>query len=163
MNVPRISDMPDTIEVRGAVEGLAARFAAERGVTVAQLAPAQAHLAAIDRLLEQCGIDVGSFLRYIHLNTQFHNSLIALADCPLLSRHIGHDVAVPIAPSLGTSIASGMIRPILVIEQVQHRAILETIEAGEGGRAEAIVRDHARLAQRNLTRLGARTGVAGAG
>ncbi len=38
--------------------------------------------------------------------------------------------------------------PLLVAGQ--HRAIYETIEAGEGARAEALSREHARLARQNL-------------
>jgi GntR family transcriptional regulator, vanillate catabolism transcriptional regulator len=39
---------------------------------------------------------------------------------------------------------------ILYVAHTQHRAILEAIELGEGARAEAIAREHARLARRNL-------------
>ena len=34
--------------------------------------------------------------------------------------------------------------------QAQHRAMLEAIEARQGARAEALAREHARLARRNL-------------
>ena len=36
--------------------------------------------------------------------------------------------------------------------QDQHKAVVEAIRAREGARAEAIMREHARLSQRNLTR-----------
>ena len=36
------------------------------------------------------------------------------------------------------------------LAQAQHRAILEAIEAREGTRAEALAREHARLAKQNL-------------
>ena len=61
MNMARLHEVPDTIEIRGAVEGLAARLAARRGVTPAQLQPLQACLGAIDRLLGQGAIDAGFF------------------------------------------------------------------------------------------------------
>jgi len=38
----------------------------------------------------------------------------------------------------------------LIIAQDQHRQVLLAIEHREGGRAEAIMREHSRLAQRNL-------------
>jgi GntR family transcriptional regulator of vanillate catabolism len=37
-----------------------------------------------------------------------------------------------------------------MIAQDQHRCVLEAIENREGARAEAIMREHARLARRNL-------------
>jgi GntR family transcriptional regulator, vanillate catabolism transcriptional regulator len=39
---------------------------------------------------------------------------------------------------------------ILYVAHTQHRAMLEAIELREGARAEALAREHARLARRNL-------------
>jgi GntR family transcriptional regulator of vanillate catabolism len=41
-------------------------------------------------------------------------------------------------------------RQILMIAQDHHRIVLDAIENREGARAEAIMREHARLAARNL-------------
>jgi GntR family transcriptional regulator of vanillate catabolism len=41
-------------------------------------------------------------------------------------------------------------RTILTVAQDQHRCVVEAIENREGGRAEMIMREHARLASRNL-------------
>jgi GntR family transcriptional regulator, vanillate catabolism transcriptional regulator len=41
-------------------------------------------------------------------------------------------------------------RDMLIVAQDQHRQVLDAIEQGEGARAEAIMREHSRLAQRNL-------------
>jgi GntR family transcriptional regulator, vanillate catabolism transcriptional regulator len=41
-------------------------------------------------------------------------------------------------------------REIILVAQHQHVAILDAIENGEGARAEALGREHARLARRNL-------------
>jgi GntR family transcriptional regulator of vanillate catabolism len=41
-------------------------------------------------------------------------------------------------------------RDMLVVAQDQHRQVLEAIASGEGARAESIMREHARLARRNL-------------
>ena len=39
---------------------------------------------------------------------------------------------------------------MLIVAQDQHRQALDAIERGEGARAEAIMREHSRIAQRNL-------------
>ena len=39
---------------------------------------------------------------------------------------------------------------MLVVAQDQHRQVLDAIERREGARAEAIMREHARIARRNL-------------
>ena len=41
-------------------------------------------------------------------------------------------------------------RDMLVVAQDQHRQVLDAIVQREGARAEAIMREHSRLAQRNL-------------
>jgi GntR family transcriptional regulator of vanillate catabolism len=41
-------------------------------------------------------------------------------------------------------------REMLLIAQAQHRAVVEAIENREGARAEALMREHARIAHRNL-------------
>ena len=45
---------------------------------------------------------------------------------------------------------SPQARDMLVVAQDQHRQLLDAIEHHEGARAEAILREHSRLAQRNL-------------
>jgi GntR family transcriptional regulator of vanillate catabolism len=39
---------------------------------------------------------------------------------------------------------------MLMLAQDQHRQVLDAIDRREGARAEAIMREHSRLAQRNL-------------
>jgi GntR family transcriptional regulator of vanillate catabolism len=46
--------------------------------------------------------------------------------------------------------AAGEARTILAVAQDQHRCVVDAIEAREGARAEALMREHARLASRNL-------------
>src|SRR3979411_831373 len=46
-------DILDSIELRGTLEGLAARFAAERGVSARSLEPLKEGLADIDQLVRQ--------------------------------------------------------------------------------------------------------------
>ena len=40
----------------------------------------------------------------------------------------------------------------LVVAQQQHKVALAAVEAGEGARAEAVMREHARIARHNLSR-----------
>jgi GntR family transcriptional regulator, vanillate catabolism transcriptional regulator len=41
-------------------------------------------------------------------------------------------------------------RDMLIVAQDQHRQVLDAIERREGARAEGIMREHSRIAQRNL-------------
>lgn len=146
-------DVADAIELRGTVEGLAARFAAERGVAPGVLAEARACLDEIDGLLAAPALDDAAFTRYVGLNRRFHNLLSEMAGSAVLVRELERVVNLPFASPSGFVIVqanSPRARDRLVVAQDQHRQALEAIAQREGGRAEAIMREHSRLAQRNL-------------
>ncbi|MDB5873608.1 MAG: bacterial regulatory s, gntR family protein, partial [Ramlibacter sp.] len=91
------SDASDAIELRGMVEGLAARLAAERGAPAAALAEAKACLASIDGVLARPALDDDAFLRYVELNQQFHNLLSDMAGSAVIGRELDHVVNLPFA------------------------------------------------------------------
>src|SRR3954468_1499848 len=65
-------DILDSIELRGTLEGLAARFAAERGVSARDLEPLKECLGEIDGLIGQTPMSVEAFSSYVALNARFH-------------------------------------------------------------------------------------------
>ena len=143
----------DAIELRGTLEGLAARLAAERGVPPETLAAAHACLDEIDSALAAPALDEEAFVRYVRLNEQFHTMLAEFAASRVISRELDRVVRMPFASPSGFVIvqaSSPRARDILVVAQDQHRQVLGAIERREGARAEAIMREHARIAQRNL-------------
>jgi GntR family transcriptional regulator, vanillate catabolism transcriptional regulator len=146
-------DVADAIELRGTMEGLAARLAAERGVAPDVLAEARACLAEVDSLLERPALDDEAFTRYVTLNQRFHNLLSDMCGSPVLARELARVVSLPFASPSGFVVVQAntpRARDMLVVAQDQHRQVLEAIECREGARAEAIMREHSRLAQRNL-------------
>lgn len=146
-------DAADAIELRGTIEGLAARLAAERGAAAGVLAEASACLDAIDQVLRPSSLDEAAFARYVELNARFHQLLAEMGGSGTLSRELERVVRLPFASPSGfvaVQANSPGGRDMLVVAQDQHRQVLEAIAAGEGARAEAIMREHARLARRNL-------------
>lgn len=146
-------DVTDAIELRGTVEGLAARLAAERGVPAGLLAQARDCLDAIDALLEQPALDDEAFHRYVAHNERFHVLMAEMAGSRTLARELERVVRLPFASPSGFVVVqanSPRARDMLIVAQDQHRQVLAAIEAREGARAEAIMREHSRLAQRNL-------------
>lgn len=146
-------DVSDAIELRGTIEGLAARLAAERGVASVVLAEARSCLAQVDELLQQPALDDEAFTRYVALNERFHNLLSEMAGSGVLARELERVVSLPFASPSGFVVVqanSPQSRDMLIVAQDQHRQVLDAIERREGARAEAIMREHSRLAQRNL-------------
>jgi GntR family transcriptional regulator of vanillate catabolism len=145
------SDIRDAIELRGVLEGTAARFAAERGVTSRGLKPLRAINDSIERLLPRT--DFQSFERYVELNEQFHARLPPLARSPMLEDALQRIMSLPFAgPStfILTEAVLPASRRILVVAHHHHVGLVEAIEAREGERAESLAREHARLALTNL-------------
>jgi GntR family transcriptional regulator of vanillate catabolism len=144
----------EAIEIRGTLEGLAARLAAERGASPPKLQSAHDCLEAIDDVLRHDAVEL-DISRYVELNAQFHSILLDLAGSQSLVRQLERVSALPFAsPSALVPVQSRSpeSRHILTIAQDQHRSVLTAIERREGSRAEAIMREHARIAHRNLER-----------
>ncbi len=146
-------DVSDAIELRGTLEGLAARFAAERGCAPVVLAEAKACLDLIDQLLASDSLNDEAFSAYVAHNQRFHALLSEMTGSPVLQRELERVIGLPFASPSSFVISqanSAKSRDMLIIAQDQHRQVLAAIEQREGARAESIMREHSRMAQRNL-------------
>ncbi|MFN7003059.1 MAG: GntR family transcriptional regulator [Roseinatronobacter sp.] len=145
-----LADVVDTIDLRGVLEGTAARYAAERGAPTEMLTEAARVLRDIDRVLAQQAIDME---KYSELNTAFHQLLAKMAQSSTLARELDRITALPFAsPSafLEDHDRIETLQRTLTVAQAQHKAILEAIANRESGRAESLAREHARAARRNV-------------
>jgi GntR family transcriptional regulator of vanillate catabolism len=147
------ADIIDAIDLRGVLEGMAARRCAERRPSRNDLAEIRDCLGSLDALVHRRELNMDDFSDYIRLNERFHCLLLDLADSPVIRRSIEHILHLPFAsPGAFVLVQSELpeSREILIIAQEHHRSIVEAIEAGESGRAENLAREHSRLARRNL-------------
>src|SRR5690606_25245214 len=146
------NDITDAIEVRGTLEGLAARLAAERGTPAHILRDLQQCVAQIDAILEG-DMDDDKFSAYVEANERFHRLLARSCNSDVVERQLQKAINLPFASPSGFVMVQSVIphaRETLILAQSQHRAVVEAIELREGARAEALMREHARIAQRNL-------------
>ena len=148
------SDIFDAIELRGTLEGMAARFAAERGVAPALMQEMQEVLARIDALLAPQRLSEAAFAGYVANNARFHALLASMSGSTLVQRQIARACTLPFASPNGFVMAThsgARARDRLVIAQAQHRAVVQAIAAGQAARAEALMQEHARHAHHNLS------------
>lgn len=144
-----MDDIVDAIELRGVLEGTAARLAAERG---ADAALSREMAAVLDALDDAVAGDL-DFRAYVTLNDRFHDLLARLAGSAIVTREVERANRLPAASPTAFMQGQEMIpdfRESLRRAQHQHRAIYDAILAREGARAEALAREHARLARSNL-------------
>ena len=145
-----VADIWDAIETRGVLEGAAARLAAERLASPADLATLR---RSFDEMNAMLGLTIDSFGRYLDLNEAFHSAIVDLAKSPMLRRTLDHVTRLPFAAPSALVFARSKLpkaAEMFTIGQDQHRSILEAIENRQGARAESLAREHARLSRRNL-------------
>ena len=146
-----LSDVNDAIELRGVIEGTAARLAAERGPDPDLMAEAEAVLEAIDTAVGNP--DKVDFDAYVRLNARFHEILAGLSGSAVIRREVERISNLPLA-SPSAFLRGQELLPDFMASlsraQDQHRAILEAVSGREGARAEALAREHARLARLNF-------------
>jgi GntR family transcriptional regulator, vanillate catabolism transcriptional regulator len=145
----------DAIELRGLLEGQAARLAALRNNGPRALGNLVACVAKLDRII---GGDGGpptgeEFELYVELNEAFHNELFVLADSDVLRDAYERVHALPFAqPSffLPAQADTSQFEPTLAAGNEEHHAILNAIERGDSEEAERVARAHAQLTVKNL-------------
>lgn len=148
-------EITETIELRGLIEGMCARLLAERGILSPALAELTDVLAELDLLLGDDAFGRAHLPAYERLNARFHHALVAATGSALLAQEVSRANARPFASAsalVGTYESDRAARRHLLIGQDHHRTVIEAIRDRQGARAEAIMREHARLSLRNLNR-----------
>jgi GntR family transcriptional regulator of vanillate catabolism len=145
-----LTDVWDAIEMRGVLEGTAARLAAERLSHHFELDRMRKLRDEMDLVLPST---IDSFARYLDLNEAFHTALVDLAKSTMLRRTLDCVLSLPFASPSALVFARLKLpkaAEILTIGHEHHHALVEAIENRQGTRAESLAREHARLSRRNL-------------
>ena len=90
-------DIYDSIELRGLLEGAAARMAAERLTDPRTLEPLAELSQEILNLIRKPKMTIDAFTYYIDLNARFHAALLDLAGSRMLRRAIDRACCLPFA------------------------------------------------------------------
>jgi GntR family transcriptional regulator, vanillate catabolism transcriptional regulator len=142
----------DAIEVRGVLEGFAARRLAERGAS----AKTRQRLAALieegEALFASGQLCAEDLDRYAAYNLAFHDTLVAAAGNVAVETALARNNFEPFAGAgalaLDLTDLAAEYEHLLAAHR-QHKAVLDAIERGEPVAAEQIMRDHALAAVRN--------------
>jgi GntR family transcriptional regulator of vanillate catabolism len=149
-----VEDVWDGIEMRGILEGSAARLACERLTDLTGLDRLRQYRDEMEAHTFSGGApNIDAFAKYMDLNEAFHAEIIAMAKSPLLRKTFERVNALPFAAPSAVVFANARVPNAarnFAIGQEHHTAIVEAIEQREGSRAEALAREHSRLARRNL-------------
>lgn len=138
-----IDDMRESIEVRSTMEGMAARLAAENGISAEQNAALAACIEEVDVLIASRQHDEAAFRKFSDINIRFHTIIVEAAANSALMRVIERNPfrSAPLLHILPADDALGTLREA----QRDHIRLVEAILAGQGTRAEFMMREHALL------------------
>ncbi len=140
------ADVRCAVEVRGVLEGLAARRLAERGATAQERGVLQQCLTDGDALLSRGPLAAADVACWSALNARFHATLVVGAGSRVVADAIARNDHLPFASADSITFqVEALPRETLKLQtaQLQHRLIVEALLAREGARVEALVREHA--------------------
>jgi GntR family transcriptional regulator, vanillate catabolism transcriptional regulator len=140
------AEIGDAIDLRGAIEALAAQRVAERGVTKALSRSLHEILEEGDSILCKRHIEESDEALYAAMNARFHAVILDAADSAILAAAMERNSHVPFAGPQALAFDKTQLDRMydrLHYAHRQHHAIVEAIESGQGGRVEALMREHA--------------------
>ncbi|CAD5254397.1 GntR family transcriptional regulator [Alteromonas sp. 38] len=145
-----------SVEVRGVLEGLAARLAAERGLSESTIANLEECLQIGDSIFDKGYIDEMDIQKYVEMNSMFHASIIEASKNASIEEALKLNEHLPMS-----SVNSLVFNPEeterefqrLYYAHMQHYAVAEALLSGQGARAEALMKEHAHAALHNFERL----------
>ena len=143
-----LADVYDAIDLRGVLEGAAVQRAAERGITDSEHDKIQRLLSEIDQVIK-----VGDVAEYDQLNLDFHHQITELSESEILISEVLRSYRFPFAgPSAFPTQHSDSerFRASIIIGQHQHQQIVAAVAQRAGGRAFALMCEHAKLAHQNV-------------
>ena len=147
------ADIYEAIELRGLLEGMAARLTAEKVQDPRETAKLQSFHDQLTRMVGRRKLTLEYLEQFMELNGKFHAEILRLSGCRMLQRAMEHVCSLPFA-----SPSAFVRRQYLAPESWelfrtaidQHQGILDAITNREAARAETLAREHARVARRNL-------------
>ena len=134
-----LSEIVDAYDIRAQLEGLATRFAAERGLSAQDREVVEQALADGDALLNKGVFETGDMSRYRIINGNFHDTILGAAKNRMLGEMIRICHHVPV--SSNRNIVAFEHRNVRRRHDDHHR-IYEAILGREPHRAEALMREH---------------------
>jgi GntR family transcriptional regulator of vanillate catabolism len=149
-------DVLSALDIRGALEGIAARIVAERGASQRLINELTYCLDEGDALFEGTRLSPGDELSYSRLNSRFHFLIIKAAENAMLEDHIQRIGRIPFAGVQAVVAYPGSLEKmtaILSYAHRQHHAIVDAISKGQGARVESLMREHVAPIREGLSLL----------
>ncbi len=139
-------DVNDALDIRAMLEGMAARRIAQKGASKGFLQKMRHLLEAGDAVLGLRRNDDFDTAQYAEMNVEFHRLLIVEADSAMITDEVERMNRVPFVHPHAAVVITGAGRDVMFTQymyaHLQHHSVVDALEAGDGTRADAIMREH---------------------
>lgn len=134
-----IDQILDAYDIRGALEGMAARVAAERGVSPEGLRQMKACLDVVDTILEKGRLNLAEQGSWREMNVLFHGAIEREAGNAFLKEALQNMRNVPL---VANAMAQWYDFETVNRYHADHHRIFDALSRRQGSRAEAAMREH---------------------
>lgn len=151
-----VGEVENAMVLRGCLEGIAVRLAAERGLSEAVRRQLHGFLMDGAALVAGEVISAEQQRTFAQLNERFHSALARAACNDALLRAIDNNNRLPFAaPSAMLPVNDDSADSVfwLRTSQAQHEALVEALESRQGARAQHLAEEHAQIGRRGLRRV----------
>lgn len=145
------AEIAGAVEIRGVLEGLAARQAAERGLSEETRAALQQCLDDGDTLFTKGYVTEEDLEVYHEINLRFHQLLLDASGNPAIAVTLARNENLPFASVSALAVnLSDLSREYqrFHFAHIQHHTVVDALIHGQGARAELIMREHANVTLR---------------
>lgn len=154
-------EIMDAIDVRGVLEGLAARMLAEQGPSRKLIQSLRDCLREGDHIFSKGHLTVTDEARYGDMNQQFHSILVQGCGSKVIGEAIQHNDRIPFASAHAIAfdrVDLARMYDLLHYTHRQHHSIVQALENKEGARVAALMFEHACAIREsiNMSRAGSR-------
>lgn len=145
-----VQEVVDAIRLRGVLEGFAARLVAEHGASRQLLRKLKACLDEGDRVINGQAMGVDDYTAYLEMNNRLHAHIVEACGNLALQQMIKTLYAQPFAAPSALLPMEAAVAKGIKHTHVQHHALVQAIERGQGFRAQALFEEHVETALMNF-------------
>jgi len=159
------ADILDAIDLRGVLEGLAARRVAERGASRTLLQALRVCLAEGDQILAEGHVADKAEALYVDMNVRFHQLIVLECGSAIIQQALERNARIPFAGPQALAFDKTCLPrmyEMMAYSHRQHHYIVSALERGESSRVEALMREHANPVKDSLNIEGTGREIPGA-
>lgn len=147
------ADILDAIDLRGLLEGLAARRVAEQGASRTLLQALHVCLAEGDQILAEGHVADKAEALYVDMNVRFHQLIVLECRSTIIQQALERNARIPFAGPQALAFDKTSLErmhEMMAYAHRQHHYIVSALERGESSRVEALMREHTNPVKESL-------------